>query len=92
MINALSLVSYHFLPARVGGQKGIALFNKYFAGHVKLFCVTTKNNDPDEAIYPVLPILSDSPFRYINPFYFFSLKKIIREKNITHLILEHPYY
>src|SRR5688572_27824282 len=92
MINACSLVSYHFLPAKVGGQKGIALFNKYFSLHVRLVCVTTRNNDPSEANYPVHTLLSNSPLRYANPFYFFTLKKIFRQHQVTHLILEHPYY
>src|SRR5215471_3774905 len=93
MTNVLSLVSYQFLPARVGGQKGIALFNKFFSRHLKLTCITTKSNDAKAAEgYEVLNILSNSPFRYINPLYFFTLKKLIRKRNITHLLLEHPYY
>jgi glycosyltransferase involved in cell wall biosynthesis len=28
----------------------------------------------------------------MNPFLFFPIRKLIREKKITHLILEHPYY
>jgi len=93
MLNVLSLVSYKILPARVGGQKGIALFYKYFSRHVQLTCVTTQDNDPKAAEgYEVLNILSSSRLRYINPFYFFTLRKIIRQKQITHLLLEHPYY
>ena len=93
MVNVLSLVSYPFLPARFGGQKAIAGFYHYLSAGVNLYCVTTKKNDPGAADgYPVLNILSDSPLRYINPFYFFTLRKIIREKKITHLLLEHPYY
>jgi glycosyltransferase involved in cell wall biosynthesis len=93
MIHVLSLVPYTVLPARFGGQKGIALFNKYFSTQVKLVCVTTQKNDPTAAEgYEVLNILSNSPLRYINPFYFFTLRKIIRQRKITHLLLEHPYY
>ncbi|MBC7828796.1 MAG: glycosyltransferase family 4 protein [Chitinophagaceae bacterium] len=93
MINVLSIVSYPVLPALVGGQKGIALFYKYFSKYVNLVCVATKKNDPLKAEgYTVLNILSNSPFRYINIFYFFTLKKIIRERKISHLLLEHPYY
>src|SRR5687767_1383057 len=92
MINVCSLVSYHFLPAHVGGQKGIALFNQYFAQQVPLICVTTRNNDPKAAAYPVHNVLSNSPLRYVNSFYFFTLKLLIRKNNITHLVLEHPYY
>ena len=92
MKHVCSLVSYHFLPAKVGGQKGIALFNQYFSKHVQLICITTRNNDPSEANYPVHAILSNSPARYANPFYFFTLRRIIKRHDITHLLLEHPYY
>lgn len=91
-LNVLSLVSYKFLPPNMGGQKGIAFFNRYFSKHVKLICVTTKNNFAVAEPYTVKNILSDSKIRYVNPFYFFLLKRLIREEGITHLIIEHPYY
>jgi polysaccharide biosynthesis protein PslH len=93
MIKVLSLVSYQFLPPRMGGQKAIALFYKYFTKQVDLSIVTTQNNDPALAEgYELLNILSNSATRYLNVFYFFTLRRIIRQKKITHLILEHPYY
>jgi len=93
MSTIVSLISYPFLPAKVGGQKGVGLFNKYFSHYYKIVCVTTKKNDPTAAEgYEVLNILSNSPLRYINVFYFFTLSKIIRQRKATHLILEHPYY
>ena len=93
MARVISLVSYPFLPAKVGGQKGVALFNKYFSRYHELICVTTEKNDPSAAEgYQVMNILSNSPLRYINFFYFFTLRRIIRDKQATHLILEHPYY
>lgn len=92
MANVLSLVSYKIFPAKLGGQKGIACFNKYFSQFHKLTCVTIKDNDPALAEYDVLNILSNSKLRYFNLFYFFILRKIIKHNNITHLIIEHPYY
>ena len=92
MANVLSIVSYKIFPAKLGGQKGIALFNEYFSKHHKLFCVTIKDNEPSLASYKVFNLLSNSPFRYINIFYFGLLKKIIKENHISHIILEHPYY
>jgi hypothetical protein len=93
MKNVLSIVSYQFLPAKMGGQKGIAFFYRFFCKQVNLTCVTTKKNDTNFADgYELLNILSDSKMRYINIFYFFTIKKIIKEKKITHLMLEHPYY
>lgn len=92
MPNVLSIVSYKFLPPKMGGQKGIALFNKFLSPHVDLYCLTTKNNEPDNTTgYEVINTLSNSKLRYINPFIFFKAKQIIKQKKITHVILEHPY-
>jgi len=88
----LSLIPYKVLPARAGGPRHITLQNKYMSRLVELICVTTKNNDPSCAEYPVMNILGTSPLRYINPLYFFTLRKIIRQERVTHLMLEHPYY
>lgn len=93
MIKVLTIVPYKIFPAKVGGQKGIALFNEYFSHECELLCITVKSNDPRYAKgYKVLNILPDAAFRYINPLLFFSIKKLIRQQNITHLILEHPYF
>lgn len=91
-MNILCLVSYNFLPAKMGGQKGIASFYEFYAKELNITCVTTKSNDPKEANYEVLNILSNSAFRYINIRYFFTLRKMIRSKNISHVQIEHPYY
>ncbi|MEO6252353.1 MAG: glycosyltransferase family 4 protein [Ferruginibacter sp.] len=89
----LSLVSYKFLPPDMGGQKGIAFFNRYLSKHTNLSCVTIQENDQFLAEhYPIKNILSNSRLRYVNPFYFFTLSRMIREEKITHLVLEHPYY
>jgi hypothetical protein len=93
MTKVISIVSYKFLPAKVGGQKGIALFNKYFSRHLQLVCVCTKNNAIQEAEgYKVLPLLSTSLLRYINPFYFFTIRNVLKKYQATHLLIEHPYY
>jgi len=79
MANVLSIVSYKILPAKLGGQKGIALFNEYFSRRHNLFCVTVKANDPLGAPYKVFNLLSDSPLRYINIFYFGLMKRMIKD-------------
>ncbi|MEO7306357.1 MAG: glycosyltransferase [Ferruginibacter sp.] len=92
-VKVLSLISYKFLPPDMGGQKGIAFFNRYLSRHVDLCCITTKDNaQVSSEPYPIKNILSNSSARYINPFYFFTLSRIIREEHITHLVVEHPYY
>jgi len=92
-VKALSIAPYPFLPPKMGGQKGIALFNHYLSSFVELHCVTTSANQVSGTEgYPVLPVLGNNKMRYINPFLFFRLKRLIKKLGITHLILEHPYY
>lgn len=92
MANVLSIVSYKIFPAKFGGQKGIANFNEYFSKHHNLYCLTVKANDANAAPYTIINKLSNSKVRYVNIFYFKLIKKIIREHNISHVIIEHPYY
>jgi polysaccharide biosynthesis protein PslH len=91
-VNIASLVPYKFLPPQMGGQKCIALFNRYLSKTNNLVCVGVNENETAyEKEYPVHNILSNSKLRYINLFYFFTLKRFIQQHKITHLIIEHPY-
>ena len=93
MATVISLVSYKFLPPQVGGQKAIAFFYKYFSQRLRLACVTTKDNDIQAAEgYQVMPLLSNSPLRYVNFLYFFTIRRILKRNKATHLLVEHPYY
>ncbi|MEO8110979.1 MAG: glycosyltransferase family 4 protein [Ginsengibacter sp.] len=92
MANVLSFVPYKIFPAKFGGQKCIAHFNEYFSEYHSLYCITVEDNKPSFASYEVINKLSNSRLRYINIFYFRTIKKIIKENNITHIILEHPYF
>ncbi len=87
----LSIVPYKVFPAVMGGQKGIALFYKYFSRLVSLNCLTVRENDPDEE-YVIYTQLSNSQIRYINPFLFFKINSLAKQTNRTHLLFEHPYY
>jgi polysaccharide biosynthesis protein PslH len=92
-LRILSIIPYKILPAKLGGEKGIAVFNEYLARKVQLTGVTTQNNDPALAKgYVLLNFLSDNRSRYANVFLFSRIKKIIQKKKITHLVTEHPYY
>lgn len=92
-IRVLTLAPYKFLPAKLGGQKNIALFYKFFSALIPTMVVGVRENDTRGVKeYEVLNILQNGKMRYANPLYFFTLKKIIKEKKITHLVVEHPYY
>jgi hypothetical protein len=71
----------------------VALFYKYLSAHWEVVCAGTTSNDASSAEgYEVLPVFKPSALRYINPLYIFRLRRIIRERKITHVIVEHPYY
>ena len=92
-IRVLTLMPYKFLPPKLGGQKHFAFFFKFFSALVNTTCVTVKDNDITYVKeYEVLNIIQNGKMRYVNPFYFFTLKKIIKQKQISHLMIEHPYY
>lgn len=92
MANVLSIVTYKIFPPKLGGQKGIALFNQYFSGEVNLFCFTIKDNDPSGVSYKVYNEMENGSGRYANILNFTKIKKIIRENNISVVTVEHPYY
>jgi polysaccharide biosynthesis protein PslH len=92
-LKIVSIIPYKILPAKLGGEKGIAVFNEYLSREAELVGITTQNNDPALARgYKMLNILSDSRSRYINVLLYFRIKKILKQEKATHLLIEHPYY
>jgi hypothetical protein len=92
MARILSVVWYKFLPARFGGQKGIAEFNDQLANHHTLFCLCSKNNHAGQLNYSMLAELPIKKVQVINPLNWLKINRKIRELGISHLILEHCYY
>jgi len=89
----ISLIPYKILPAKMGGEKGIALFNEYLGKHVHLTGISTKGNDASLAKnYRFLNVLTDKRIRYANVLLYFKIRRLIRHYKATHLIIEHPYY
>ena len=92
-INIVALVPYRIYPAKMGGQKGIALFYEYLSKIIPVSIISTKENvNTSTAVKEYIPLLCPSKFRYINPLLFFSIKRKIKQHHYSHLILEHPYF
>ena len=93
-LNILAIIPYQVKPVTTGGQKSIALFYDYFSKLVNLTGVTVKSaaQNAEDFGYDLIPLFSESPLRYINPAYFFSLRSIIKRKSITHVMIDHPYF
>jgi len=92
MKRILSIASYKYLPARTGGEIGIADFHEYLGRYTNLTVAAVQANQPEGPLsYKLWPVFSNSRFRYINIFYCFPLAKAIREQQVQLLHIEHPY-
>ena len=75
-IRVLTLISYKFLPAKLGGQKNIALFFKFFSSLIPTTCVTVKDNDTSCVTeYEVLNIIQNGRLSVYESLLFFYFKK-----------------
>ena len=90
-LKVMVIVPYKIFPAIAGGQKCAKSMYNYLAALMPVTIVSVNSNEKVDAKFDVLNILNTGKFRYINILLFFTLKKIIKEKKITHLFIEHPY-
>ncbi len=92
-IKTALLAPYNVYPARTGGKKFIAFFHQYLSKLLPVQFVSVRDNEmPPGFKHDLSAIAGSSSFRYANPVLFFRLKKIIKEKKITDLIIVHPYF
>ena len=93
MIRVLSIAWYKILPAKYGGQKGIAFFNQELAKHFPLVCLCSENNEPPGVLpYKVIPGLPVSKGQFLSPATWKIVQQTAIKENVTHVILEHPYH
>ena len=89
----LSIVWYKVLPARYGGQKGIALFNQHLSGHYPLVCLCSSNNEPADFLsYQLKPVLPTGKWQFINPAIWWTILSEAKKNKVSHVIIEHPYH
>lgn len=80
-------------PAHTGGKKFISSFYEYLAKIYPVIFISVPHDEMHEAVpKSFYGILGTSKLRYANPLLFFKIKRIIIEKNISDLIIIHPYY
>ena len=94
-LKALTIAPYQFLPASSGGQKAVYYLDQFLGDQLGLICVSSSDNElkhlPEPLRFTLLPLLGRGRGRYLNPAHFFTLKKLIKQKNIGVIIIEHPY-
>lgn len=86
------IVPYVVYPAKMGGQKGIALFYEYLSKLLPVTMLSTGEQIPEHFGGKYISILGESKYRYINPALFVKIKQKLKADAATHLILEHPYF
>jgi glycosyltransferase involved in cell wall biosynthesis len=91
-LQILSIIPYKIYPAKLGGEKGIAVFNDYLSKQAELVAVTVRENDPELAPYRLYNIMSNSRSRYANVQLYSAVRRLIKKHRCTHLLIEHPYF
>lgn len=88
-----ALIPYPVYPAKMGGQKGIALFYQHLLAEKELLLLGIKGQHPDgNAATAYLPVFSSNRTRYISPLTYIKIKSALKSNHIRTLILEHPYF
>ena len=91
-LHIAAIVPYPIYPAKMGGQKGIALFYQYLNELAPVTIITAGGQQAENFKGEFLPVLGTSILRYINPALFSRIKKILSRSKSSHLVLEHPYF
>ena len=87
-----AIVPYRFLPARSGGRKYIAQFLASLGAKIPIGVLCTVDNDVSgQHPYRLIPVLKKNVTRYVDPALYVTARKLIRDRQIKVLIIEHPY-
>lgn len=91
--NVLGIVSYKVFPAQMGGQKCVAEFYTHLAEYTTVTLVASRENTAGtDTAYEIFPFLYNHWQGMANILYLYKLKKLIREKAIDVIIIEHSYF
>lgn len=87
-----AIAPYPLFPANSGGRRAISLLYQHLSKEVELTLLCTTDTQPPAGYdVHIKKVLGSSIFRYINPMLFFRVKKIMRENQSKHLVIDHPY-
>ena len=91
--SVLGIISYKVFPAQMGGQKCVAEFYAHLSGLTKVTLAVAKENSIDEKSKEnILPILYQHKFGAANLRYIYRLTKLIKERTIDVVCIEHSYF
>lgn len=87
MRHLLALVSFRIYPAKMGGQKGVALFYQYLEKHFDITIAASKDNAGENIIACLYP----NKKSFLNFLPLQKLEKLVITKKIDLTIAEHSY-
>ena len=91
--NLFGIVSYKIYPAENGGQQSIATFYAELNKRVSLTLLVSRDNEVSgETTISTVPILYSGLLSWLNLFLLYKIRRLIQQKNITCLLVDHSYY
>jgi glycosyltransferase involved in cell wall biosynthesis len=93
-MNVLTIISYPFLPATTGGEIcTLGLHNELAkTNQVTVFTVEPYSQKFSKPNFELLAKMPFKPTRYMNVFVFFTIKKLIKQKQIDLLFFEQTWF
>ncbi len=90
--SVLGIISYKVFPAQMGGQKCVVDFYTHLAAVTPVTLVVAKENGevPVDQM-EILPFLYHHKWGFANLRYVFRLRKLIKQKQINVIAIEHSY-
>lgn len=92
-INLLTLISYRFLPAKLGGHLAHVFFHNYISAYLNTIVAgSIDNEDKGDLKFKLIPVFDRNKINPYIPFsYLFKLRKIVKENKIDVIMCSHPY-
>lgn len=93
MKKVLAIAPYRFLPSSSGGHRYIEGMYQALSLHAQLTVISTADNAIDEqSTYRILPLLSNSIFRYADLTLRGTIGDLVQRNQYDLLVWEHPYF
>lgn len=85
------LEPYRFVPALNGGHKACFALCQHLAQQAPMYCISTTNNDPNKAPFPMALLFEDVKTKYASPLVAWRLYRHLKAHRPQELILNQPF-
>ncbi len=85
------VVPYRFVPPANGGHQAAFGFCEFLAREMPLVCISTTNNEPEQAPFPMRLLFEDEVYKYANPLLAWRCFRLFRKEKIDVCITHQPF-